>query len=88
MPAAMPFIYQSPFQAVVSDYCKLGGSHYLVIGLVSSVKSGTPASGTKRLLSALRFLFATFGIPKEISSYGGPEQKRWRTRAEAKQNSV
>ena len=80
MPAATPFIAQSPFQAVASDYCEFGGSHYLVTvdrftnwPTVSSAKPGTLASGTKGLLSALRSLFATFGIPEEISSDGGPE---------------
>ena len=53
MPAATPFIAQSPFQAVASDYCEFGGSHYLVIGLVSSVKPGTLVSGTKGVLSTL-----------------------------------
>ena len=40
---------------------------------MSSAKPGTPASGTKDILSALRSLFATFGIPEEISSDGKPE---------------
>ena len=80
MTAATPFIAQSPSQAVASDYCEFGGSHYLVTvdrftnwPTVSSAKPGTLASGTKGLLSALRSLFATFGIPEEISSDGGPE---------------
>ena len=30
MTAATPFIAQSPSQAVASDYCEFGGSHYLV----------------------------------------------------------
>ena len=30
MPGATPFIAQSPFEAVASDYCELGGRHYLV----------------------------------------------------------
>ena len=30
MPAVMSFIAQSPSLAVASDYCKFGGSHYLL----------------------------------------------------------
>ena len=77
MPAATPV---NEFQSVASDFCEFGGNHYLVTvdrfsnwPTVSSAKSGTPASGTKGLLSALCSLFATFGIPEEISSDGGPE---------------
>ena len=29
-PAATPFIAESPFQAVASDFCEYGGNHYLV----------------------------------------------------------
>ena len=80
LPAATPVIAQSPFQSVASDFCEFGGNHYLVTvdrfsnwPTVSSAKPGTAASGTKGLLGALRSLFATFGIPEEISSDGGPE---------------
>ena len=61
LPAATPFIAESPFQAVASDFCEYGGNHYLVTvdrfsnwPTVSSAKPGTPASGTKGLLGALR----------------------------------
>ena len=56
MPAATPFIAQSPFQAVASDYCEYSGSHYLVPvdrfsdwPIVSSAKPGTFSSRTKGL---------------------------------------
>ena len=80
MPAAEAVVPESPFQAVASDYCDFGGSHYLITvdrlsnwPTVSYVKQGAPSSGSKGLLAALRILFGTFGIPEEISSDGGPE---------------
>ena len=80
MPAAIPTVCEYPFQAVASDFCDFGGSHYLITvdrfsnwPTVSFVKPGAPSSGTKGLLGALRMLFGTFGIPEELSSDGGPE---------------
>ena len=73
LPAATPVIAQSPFQSVASDFCEFGGNHSLVTidrfsnwPNVSSTKSGTPASGTKGLLSSLRSLFTIFGIPRKV----------------------
>ncbi len=37
------------------------------------VKAGNGPTGAKRLCQALRQIFATFGVPEEISSDGGPE---------------
>ena len=34
---------------------------------------GTAQAGAQGLIAALRALFATFGVPEEISSDGGPE---------------
>ena len=44
-------------------------------GWVEIFKSptGTAKSGATGLISTLRMLFSTFGVPKEISSDGGPE---------------
>ena len=57
-----------------------GGCHYLVAGdrlsgWVEIFKSphGTAKTGAQGLIAALRALFATFGVPEEISSDGGPE---------------
>ena len=73
MPAATSVIAQTPFQSVASDFCEFGGNHSLVTidrfsnwPNVSSTKSGTPASGTKGLLSSLRSLFTIFGIPRKV----------------------
>ena len=80
LPAATPMIPEAPFQAVASDFCEFSGNHFLVTvdrfsnwPTVSSAKPGTSDSGAKGLISAFRSLFATFGIPEEISSDGGPE---------------
>ena len=80
MPAAIPTVCEYPFQAVASDFCDFGGSHYLITvdrfsnwPTVSFVKPRASSSGTKGLLGALRMLFGTFGIPEELSSDGGPE---------------
>ena len=40
---------------------------------VVQVKIGNGPAGAKRLCQALRQVFATFGVPEEISSDGGPE---------------
>ena len=65
---------------ICSDYFKLGGNCYLVIAdrlsgwcEVVQVKAGGSMSGAKGLCQALRQIFATFGVPEEISSDGGPE---------------
>ena len=65
---------------IFSDYFKLHGKYYLIIGdrlsgwtEVLHVHHGGETSGSKGLCAALRRVFATFGVPREISSDGGPE---------------
>ena len=65
---------------IFSDYFKLHGKYYLIIGdrlsgwtEVLQVHHGGETSGSKGLCLALRRVFATFGVPREISSDGGPE---------------
>lgn len=86
----------SPFEMIFSDYFQLHGFYYLIAGdrfsgwtEVVQVRPGTQSSGAKGLCSALRRLFALFGVPVEISSDGGPEYEahefavflmRWGTR--------
>ena len=69
-----------PFQCVCSDYFELEGFKFLVtVDRLSGwcevfrAKSGTESAGARGLISALRRLFATFGVPQEVSSDGGPE---------------
>ena len=65
---------------ICSDYFKLGAYWYLVTvdrlsgwSEVAQIKAQSGSSGAKGLCQALRQLFATFGVPEEISSDGGPE---------------
>ena len=64
-----------PFQCICSDYFKHEGKNYLIIvdrysnwPIVEQAKDRS-----KGLIEALRRTFATFGIPDELSSDGGPE---------------
>ena len=69
-----------PFQAIAADYFSLRGVKFLV---VVDRFSGWPhlmratgsdeALGANGLIRCLKFIFATFGIPEEVSSDGGPE---------------
>ena len=79
-PTIEPTIPQTPFEMIFSDYFQLQGYHYLIAGdrlsawtEVVQVRPGTQSAGAKGLCSALRQLFALFGVPEEISSDGGPE---------------
>ncbi|XP_032225565.2 uncharacterized protein K02A2.6-like [Nematostella vectensis] len=70
----------TPFEAVFADFFDYGGHHYLVAGdrlsgwvEVFGSKAGTTLAGAAGLTRHLRSLFATFGVPEELSSEGGPE---------------
>ena len=80
MPAVEPIVPSMPFVSVCSDFFQLEGYHYLITvdrfsGWcdVKRAVSGTPSSGSRGLISALRQFFAAFGVPSELSSDGGPE---------------
>jgi len=80
LPPVEPKIPKVPFEMICSDYFKLGGYWYLVTVdrlsgwcEVVQVKSNAGLSGAKGLCQALRQIFATFGVPEELSSDGGPE---------------
>ena len=79
-PNNSPPIPQLPFELLFGDYFKLCSYNYLVAGdrlsgwtEVIQVTPGTKSSGAEGLCTALRILFATFGVPYEISHDGGPE---------------
>ena len=79
-PQDVPTTPKFPFEMIFSDYFSLQGFHYLIAGdrlsgwtEIIQVKPGTHSAGAKGLCSALRRLFSTFGVPREISSDGGPE---------------
>ena len=70
----------TPFEAVFADFFDYGGHHYLVAGdrlsgwvEVFRSTAGTDLGGSAGLVRHLRTLFATFGVPDELSSDGGPE---------------
>ena len=80
MPPADPFIPTAPFQAVASDYFQLQGKNYLITVYrfsnwpdLRETPAHSPESGADGLIKAYRELFATFGVPEELSSDGGPE---------------
>ena len=76
-PACSP---STPFEKIVADFFDFGGHHYLVIGdrlsgwpEVYSTPSGSASAGARGLVACLRKFIATFGVPEELSSDGGPE---------------
>ena len=80
MPPADPLIPSAPFQAVASDYFRLEGHGYLLTvdrfsnwPDVREAPFHSAQSGASGLIKANRELFATFGVPEELSSDGGPE---------------
>ena len=70
----------TPFEAIFADFFDYGGHHYLVIRdclsrWVEVVGSppGSHLAGASGLVRHLPTFFATFGVPEELSSDGGPE---------------
>ena len=71
---------QSPFDEIYADFFQFGGKHFLIIGDrfsgwtdVFALQTGTSQSGAKALVRCLRVFFATYGVPLEISTDGGPQ---------------
>ena len=78
----------TPFEAVFADFFSHGGHQYLVVGdhlsgwvEVFSSSAGTTLAGAAGLIRHLRSFFATFGVPEELSSDGGPEFRAGSTEA-------
>ena len=79
-PASEPSFPSTPFEMVFADYFEFSGHHYLVAGdrlsgwvEVFRAPHHSALAGAQGLISSLRSLFATFGVPEEISSDGGKE---------------
>ena len=79
-PPVEPLIPSTPFEAVACDYFKFNGYYYFIAAdrlsgwlEVNKIPVGTNESGSKGLCKALRRLMIQVGVPKEISSDGGPE---------------
>ena len=80
LPPKQPELPTAPFEQVCADFFKLSGHYYLVLvdrlsgwPEVVQIKQGTSFAGAKSLCRALRGFFATFGVPEEIATDGGPE---------------
>ena len=70
----------TPFEKIFLDYFDYAGRHFLIVGDrlscwsdVFGTPAGTTVTGANALVRLLRSYFATFGVPEEISSDGGPE---------------
>jgi len=80
-PTSMPSDPPStPFEKIFADYFDYRGRHFLFIGDrfsgwtdVFGIPSGSDITGAAALTRLLRSYFATFGVPKEISTDGSPE---------------
>ena len=75
-----PIIPSTPFEAVASDYFHFNGFYYFIGAVwlsgwfeVQQIRVGTNEAGSKGLLQALRRLMIQVGVPREVSSDGGPE---------------
>ena len=80
LPAIEPTIPSTPFEAIAADYCMFNGHNYLIIvdrfsnwPQIMKVIHNPNNIGAKGLVRALKRTFATFGVPIELSSDGGPE---------------
>ena len=80
IPPKEPRIPSVPFEMIFADYLKLEGNNFLIIGdrlsgwtEIFRNKGENSAAGSKGLCKALRHMFATFGVPDDLSSDGGPE---------------
>ena len=80
MPPTDPMVPEYPFQAIVLDYFTLRGTKYLITvdrfsgwPHLARAKYSHEAVGSSGLCRTLRFIFATFGVPEEATSDGGPE---------------
>ena len=70
----------TPFEKIFTDYFDYAGRHFLIVGDrlsgwsdVFGTPAGTTVTGANALVRLLRSYFATFGVPEEILSDGGPE---------------
>ena len=83
LPPTPPILAAYPFQCICTDYFQYQGINYLVI---VDRYSNWPIveraqDGSKGLIEVLRQTFATYGIPDELSSVGGPEFIAYTTRS-------
>ena len=81
LPAEVPALPEGPFQQICMDYCTIEGKNYLItVDRFSGWPDirETPAHmeyDTKSLIRGCREIFASFGVPEELASDGGPQFK-------------
>ena len=70
----------APFEYIAADYCSIAGNSYLITvdrfsnwPDIKRVAHNSRNVGAAGLIKALKRMFATFGVPVELSSDGGPE---------------
>ena len=80
LPSSPAIPPSTPFEKVFADFFDFAGHHYLIVGdrlsgwpEVYSTPKGSSQAGSNGLIACLRALFATFGVPEELSSDRGPE---------------
>ena len=79
-PPKEPRIPKVPFEMIYTDYFELKGNNFLIVGdrlsgwtEIFRCKKSSDTAGSKGLVQALRQIFTTFGVPRDLSSDGGPE---------------
>lgn len=75
LPPFQPHVPTRPFEAIAADFGVLSGTGYFI---VVDRFSGWPhvvttKSGAQGFISAIIAYFSTFGVPREITTDGGPE---------------
>ena len=75
LPPTPPVLPEYPFQCICADYFHYQGySYFVVVDRYSNWPIVERAElGAQGLIKTLRHTFATYGIPDELSSDGGPE---------------
>ena len=73
-PPVEPSSPSLPFEAIASDFFQFQGKRFLLtVDRFSNWPDLRQVNGATGLIEAYRELFATFGVPRELSSDGGPE---------------
>lgn len=75
LPPTPPTPSEYPFQCICADYFHYKGHAYLVVvdRYTNWPILARARGGSKGLVAILRHTFATYGIPDELASDGGPE---------------
>ena len=85
-PPTQPMLPEYPFQSICSDYFTDSGTDYLIVvdrysNWPSVQRTAHGEANSKNLVGELKKHCATFGIPEELSSDGGPQFTSAETRS-------